>query len=89
MAAVFKSNIEENGLGGWLIRLTDTVVGREELCSNMYEYSKKIEEFGADYGGDIEVQWTKADNLTPEHFVQVQQEMLKIKKELDENNQDV
>lgn len=77
MAAIFTSNIEENGIGGWRIRLTDTVDGREELCGSMEEFVQKIEELGADYGGDIEVKWSKDDNVTPEHFAQVQQAISK------------
>ncbi len=69
---VIKSNIESNGIGGWWIRLTDTIDGRELFCNDMAEFEKNIELMGGDYGGDIEVQWSRDPNITPEHFHEVE-----------------
>jgi len=69
---VIKSNIESNGIGGWWIRLTDTVDGREIFCNDMAEFENNIELMGDDYGGDIEVQWSKDANVTAEHFHEVE-----------------
>jgi hypothetical protein len=79
---VIKSNIESNGMGGWWIRLTDTVDGREMFCQDMAEFEKNIEFMGDDYGGDIEVQWSKDANVSPENFHEVELAMHAHKEEM-------
>jgi len=84
MAVKFISTIKENGLGGWYIELVDTVDGRKVACDNLNEYEDAIEKMGDDYGGDIEVEWQKDDNVTNAHMEEVRMEMAKYKQRYDD-----
>lgn len=84
MAVEFKANIEEDGIGGWCIRLSDTLEDDEIVCSDLDVFSTEVEKMGAKYGGEIQVSWSKNDNVTPEHFAQVHQAMARVQKELNE-----
>lgn len=86
MKVAFKANIEENGLGGWLIRVTNQDTLQEVICDDLEQFSTQIEVLGLPYNNDIEVLWGKADNLTEEHFYDVKQQMAKINKELHKND---
>ncbi len=67
MGVVFESLIKINEEGKWFIELTDTVDGRVAVCNDLEEFSQKVEEFGGDYGGNIdEVKWLKDENV-PEY----------------------
>lgn len=85
MSVPFKAHIEENGMGGWFIRITNTQTQEECICKDMEEFSAQIELLGFPYNNDIEVLWSKADNLTPEHFYEVKHQMAQINKELHNN----
>jgi hypothetical protein len=66
MAVVFTSTIKIDDNGKWYIELKDEMDGRTEVCFDMDEFEKKIEELGADYGGHIdEVKWLKDENVPP------------------------
>ena len=84
MAVKFISTIKENGLGGWFIELVDTLDNRKAICNSLQEYEDAIEEMGDDYGGDIEVQWQKDDNVTNAHMEEVRLEMSKYKQRYDD-----
>ncbi len=86
MKVAFKANIEENGLGGWLIRVTNQENFQEVICDDLEQFSTEIECLGLPYNNEIEVLWSKADNLTQEHFYDVKQQMAKINKELHKND---
>lgn len=86
MKVAFKANIEENGLGGWLIRVTNQENFHEVICNDLEQFSTQIELLGQPYNNNIEVLWSKADNLTSEHFYEVKQQMAKINKELHKND---
>ncbi|MFA7084447.1 MAG: hypothetical protein WC141_07930 [Arcobacteraceae bacterium] len=86
MKVTFKAHIEENGIGGWVIRISNTQTKEEALCKDLEEFSTQIELLGQPYKDNIEVLWSKADNLTEEHFYEVKQGMAKINKELHEND---
>lgn len=86
MGIQIKANIEENGMGGWLIRITNTQTFEEIICSDLEEFSTQIEFVGIPYNGNIEILWSKADNLTSEHFYEVKHQMAKINKELHKND---
>ena len=77
MAVKFISTIKEDGLGGWIIELLDTLDNRVAICKNMALYEDAIEQMGDDYGGDIEVVWKKDDNVTMAHFEEVKFEIAK------------
>ncbi len=85
MKAIFKANIEENGLGGWLIRITDTSTNEEMCCNTFEEFESILEYIGSNCQEGIEIKWSKADNLTQEHFFEVKQCMAKLNKELQNN----
>jgi hypothetical protein len=73
MAVVFTSTIMMDETGDkWFIELKDMVDDRVAICHNMDEYVAKVEEFGNDYGGNIDaVNWYK----DPDVPVQVMDEI--------------
>ena len=80
MSAKFTANIEEDtNSKGWLIRLTDTVDNRVEICKSLEEFKTKIEELGDDYGGDVEVIWSKNKDVTDIHFKEIHNGMAAFK----------
>ena len=95
MAAVkFISFVEQSEDGGWFIKLTDTFDNNTVVCNNMDEYKQKLQDMGAEYGNDIEVQWQRSKNLTPANIEDLLDKMAKLQeeysKEIDEmyNNEE-
>lgn len=75
----------ENSREDWYIELKDTISSKIEICKDMQEYSKKIEELGAEYGGHIdEVRWSKDENVPVYIMDEVRFEMSKLQKELED-----
>ncbi|MEA1955310.1 MAG: hypothetical protein U9N02_02310 [Campylobacterota bacterium] len=91
MSVVFNANIKVDDTLNWYIELTDTVDGRVHKCLDMDEFSKKVEEFGADYGGNIdEVVWSKDENVSPQAMDEIRMLMAEQEQEIEklkaENN---
>ncbi|MFT7004803.1 MAG: hypothetical protein ACJAWW_002168 [Sulfurimonas sp.] len=86
MAVVFESLIKINEEGKWFIELTDTVDERVAICQDLDEYSQKVEDFGADYGGHIdEVKWSKDENVPLFVMDEIRFEMSRQQEELEKN----
>jgi len=82
MSAKFTANIEEDKKDGkWLIRLTDTVDNRVAICKSLEEFKTNIEELGDDYGGDVEVVWSKNQDVTDIHFKEIHNGMAAYKED--------
>jgi len=82
MSAKFTANIEEDtNKNGWLIRLTDTTDDRVAICYSLEEFKTNIEELGNDYGGDVEVIWSKNQDVTDLHFKEIHNGMANYKEE--------
>lgn len=80
MSAKFTANIEENTeKKGWLIRLTDTTDDRVAICDSLEEFKTRIEELGDDYGGDVEVIWSKNQDVSDIHFKEIHNGMAAFK----------
>ena len=76
MAVIINSTIKSNPLGRWYIELNDTTEeGHIAICLDINEYAIKIEEIGAEYGGDIDVLWSSENNVTPEQINEVRMQM--------------
>ena len=87
MSVIFESTIKmvEGSNEDWYIELKDCVDDRVEICKDLSEYSKKVEELGADYGGNIdEVIWSKADNVPPNIMDSIRFEMSKLQREIED-----
>lgn len=87
MSVIFESTIKmaENSREDWYIELKDTISSKIEICKDLQEYSKKVEELGADYGGHIdEVRWSKDENVPLYVMDEVRFEMSKLQRELEE-----
>jgi hypothetical protein len=85
MSVVFEARIKNRGeaLNDWFIELTDTLSNKKEVCENIEEFSKKIEEFGIPYNGQIdEVTWSKDDNITQDQYSEINAGMRKYQEEL-------
>jgi len=67
MGVVFTSTIKIDETGKWFIEIedaTDENDVRKEVCFDLDEYEKKIEEMGAEYGGHLdEVKWLKDEDV--------------------------
>ncbi len=85
MSAIFKANVEESDNNSWVIRLTDVESTKQVICKDMEDFSKQLALMGEEYGVDIEVQWSKDDDVTDEHFYELHQQMAKIKEDLEIN----
>lgn len=85
MAVIFTSTIKMIDSENWAIELKDMVDERVVLCKDMDEYALKVEEFGSDYGGNIDaVNWYKDDNV-PEYVMdEIRFEMSKQQAEIEE-----
>jgi len=89
MAVVFESLIKVDAENKWFIELTDTVDGRIALCHDLDEYSQKVEDFGGDYGGNIdEVKWAKDDNVPPHIMDEIRLEMSKHQEDIEKSKKD-
>ena len=87
MSVIFESTIKmvEDSREDWFIELRDTVDDRVEICADLKEYSKKVEELGSDYGGNIdEVRWMKDDNVPLPVMDNIRFEMSKLQREIEE-----
>lgn len=85
MSVVFTSTIKIDEEQNWYIELKDMVDGRVEICRDMDAYSQNVENFGSDYGGNIEsVNWYKDDNVPPYVLDIIRMEMAKHKAEIEE-----
>ena len=84
MAVIFESLIKINEEGKWYIELTDTVDGRVAVCEDLDEYSQKVEDFGGDYGGNIdEVKWSKDENVPPHTMDEIRLEMSRHQEDIE------
>ena len=87
MAVIFESTIKmlEGSKEDWVIELKDCVDDRVVVCADLAEYSKKVEELGADYGGNIdEVIWMKTDDVPLPVMDEIRFEMSKLQREIEE-----
>ena len=88
MGVIFESNIKVDPDGAWYIVLTDTVDNRTAVCRDLDEYSQKVEEFGADYGGNIdEVKWSKDDDVPPQTIDELRLEMSRHQEEIEKEKE--
>lgn len=87
MSVIFTSTIKIDDDNKWFIELKDMVDGRTAECYDMQEYSEKVEDFGSDYGGNIDaVNWYKDDNVPPHVMDVIRQAMADHKAEIEEKN---
>ena len=86
MSVIFTSTIKMADDQTWYIELKDMVDERIAICKDIDEYSQKVEDFGSDYGGNIEtVNWYKDDNVPPYVMDQIRSEMARHQAEIEES----
>ena len=93
MSVIFEALIKVDEELNWYIELTDTVDGRVHKCLDIEEFSQKVEDYGQDYGGNIdEVKWSKDDNVSPQAMDEIrvlmaeeQEKIDKLKEEADKS----
>jgi hypothetical protein len=84
MSVVFHSTIKNDGEGGWVIELKDTLDGRVEICDSLENYEQTIEKMGEDYGGHIdEVKWFQDDDVSPQCMDELRIAMKEYQDKLD------
>jgi len=85
---IFTSTIKLNNEGKWFIELqdiTDEDDIRTEVCVDLDDYEKKIEDMGAEYGGHIdEVKWLKDDNVLPHILDEIRLKMAEQRAKIEE-----
>ncbi len=87
MSVIFTSTIKMDADNKWFIELKDMVDGRVAECHDMNEYSEKVEDFGSDYGGNIDsVNWYKDENVPPHIMDAIRVAMAEHKAEIEEKN---
>jgi len=86
-AIIFESVIKTNPVGRWYLELRDSEEERTEICLDLDEYSQKIEDMGAIYGGDVEVAWSAEENVTQEQINEVRQAMMTYEQKLQEEQE--
>ena len=87
MAVIFTSTIKIDEENNWFIELKDMVDDRVAICKSMEEYSEKVEDYGSDYGGNIDsVNWYKDDNVPEYVMEEIRQKMADHKAEIEEKN---
>ncbi len=87
MAVIFTSTIKMDEENNWYIELKDMVDDRVAICKDMEEYAEKVEDYGSDYGGNIDaVNWYKDDNVPPHVMDEIRQKMADHKAEIEEKN---
>ena len=85
MGVIFTSTIRVDENQQWYIELKDMVDERVAICRDMDEYSRKVEDFGSDYGGHIDsVNWYKDDNVPPYVMDAIRLEMARQQAEIEE-----
>ncbi|MBU0721404.1 hypothetical protein KJ877_08680 [bacterium] len=88
MSVIFEAQIRINDNSEWFIELRDTVVDRVASCQDLDEFSTKVEDFGADYGGHIdEVQWKKDENVPPHIMDEIRLEMARHQEDIEKNKE--
>jgi len=86
MSVIFTATIKmfEGSDEEWCIELKDMVDGRVAICKDLYEFETKIEEFGQDYGGNIDaVNWYKDPDVAEYIMDDVRLQMSKFEKPAD------
>ncbi|MGB6019044.1 MAG: hypothetical protein WBF77_05555 [Sulfurimonadaceae bacterium] len=85
MAVIFTSTIKIDEENNWYIELKDMVDDRVAICKDMEEYAEKVEDYGSDYGGNIDsVNWYKDDNVPPHVMDEIRMKMAEHKAEIEE-----
>lgn len=85
MAGVkFEAVLKNNGIGGWCIELTDTLEPTTVRCENLEDFSNKVQEMGAEYGNDIEVVWSAAEDVNPAHMQELRVAMTEYQEKYQE-----
>lgn len=90
MSVVFEAKIKSNGDGphDWFIELTDTVINKIEICNDLEEFSKQIENLGSTYGGRIdEVKWSQDKKVSDEQYSEINAGMRKYQEEFDKKSE--
>jgi len=84
MKVKFISHVDQNDNGNWFIKLTDTLENTDVICKDLSEYENKIQELGSEYGGEIEVVWTKSKILSPSNYQDISTKMDVLKEKYQE-----
>jgi hypothetical protein len=88
LEVVFSAHIKKaQNQNGYEIILEDKQSSKVELCKDVEEFSKKIEEMGAIYQGSIdEVRWSKDEDLHPLILDNIRLEMMHIEQEIKQDS---
>ncbi len=86
MSAIFEAVIKSYPNGKWYIELRDLDGDREVECLSVEDFSKALEEWGADYGHDVQVAWSQEENVTPVQVHEVRMEMMAYEAKMNEES---
>jgi len=84
MAVIFEARIKMDNLK-WYIELQDMTDGRLTNCIDLDDFAKKVQEFGDDYGGNIdEVRWLKDDDVPEQAMDEIRVKMAEHRASIEE-----
>ena len=87
---IFEAIIKNDGLGGWFIKLNDTVSNNKAICKNVKELEEKVEDFGSEYGGHVdEIKWIKDDDVSEQCMNEIRIQMEEYRDLLNQNQPNV
>ncbi|RUM67201.1 MAG: hypothetical protein DSZ06_01705 [Sulfurospirillum sp.] len=89
MSAIFESVIKTLPNGRWYIELRDIEGDREAECLSVEDFAKLLEEWGADYGHDVNVTWSQEDNVSELQVHEVRMEMMAYEQKMNEEGGDL
>ncbi len=93
MSLVFESRIKSSGelMDDWFIELVYLEDDKKEICQDMNEYFKKLDELCTNYGIIIEPnenKWIQDEKITNEQFSSVNAQMRKYQEEVNNDSND-
>ena len=84
MSVTIESVIKSNPMGRWYIVLSDTTKEESmEVCLDIDEYAEKVEIMGNEHDGNIEIFWSKEDDVTPKQMNEVRLQIMNYEAELE------
>ncbi len=87
MSAIFEAVIKTLPNARWFIELRDIDGDRVAECLSVEDFAKLLEEWGADYGHDVNVTWSQEDNVTDLQVHEVRMEMMAYEQKMNEESE--
>lgn len=74
----------ESDEAGWKIRILDNSDNEYSVCRTIADFSNGIVEYGAKHESQINVIWSKDENVTQEQFHEIEKGMRELQEQVKE-----